>query len=58
MANDFRIVNLGDSVPWGQGLLESEKYDVIVKTTLAATHPVVTLERFAHSGAVIGAGTE
>jgi hypothetical protein len=57
MANDFRIVNLGDSIHWGQGLLEAQKYDVLVKTALAGKYPGVTLERFAHSGAVIGGGT-
>jgi lysophospholipase L1-like esterase len=57
MANSFRIVNLGDSVPWGQGLLEAEKYDILVKAALSAKYPGgVTLERSAHSGAVIGAG--
>jgi hypothetical protein len=54
MANGFRIMNIGDSVPWGQGLLETEKYDVLLKTALAAKFAGVTLERFAHSGAVIG----
>lgn len=57
MANTFRIVNLGDSVPWGQGLLEDEKYDVMIRNALLPSFPGgVTLERFAHSGAVIGAG--
>lgn len=52
----FRIVTLGDSIPWGQGLLEPEKYDVMVKEALASNHPEgVSLERRAHSGAVIGA---
>ncbi|HLK10733.1 MAG TPA: hypothetical protein VKW76_05095 [Candidatus Binatia bacterium] len=51
----FRIVTLGDSVPWGQGLLEDEKYDALVQAALAAAHPGITLERLAHSGAVIGA---
>jgi lysophospholipase L1-like esterase len=56
MANVFRIVTFGDSVPWGQGLIEAEKYDVQVKEALTAKFPGgVSLERFAHSGAVIGA---
>ncbi len=56
MAASFRIVTLGDSVPWGQGLLEAEKYDAMVRDTLASTFPGgVSLERLAHSGAVIGA---
>jgi hypothetical protein len=53
----FRIVNIGDSVPWGQGLAEGDKYDVLLKGALLAVHPEgVTLERFAHSGAIIGPG--
>jgi len=54
MANGFRIVNIGDSVPWGQGLLEAQKFDVLVREALRVTHPNITLERLAHSGAVIG----
>jgi len=54
--NGFRIVTLGDSIPWGQGLLDDEKFDVLVRNALAASHPEgVTLESLAHSGAVIGA---
>jgi hypothetical protein len=44
-----RIASLGDSVPWGQGLLESDKYDVFIAQTFNAT-----LQRKAHSGATIG----
>jgi lysophospholipase L1-like esterase len=56
MPDPFRIVNLGDSVPWGQGLLDGEKYDVLVKQALQSRFPGgVTLQRLAHSGAVIGA---
>src|SRR6266481_4913399 len=52
----FRMVTIGDSIPWGQGLLEDEKYDAMVKAALAPSHPGgMSLERFAHSGAVIGA---
>jgi hypothetical protein len=55
MANVFRIVTLGDSVPWGQGLLESEKCDVLVAEALKQRLPDVVLEpRLAHSGAIIG----
>jgi hypothetical protein len=46
----FRIVTLGDSIPWGQGLLEGEKYDAMVRDALGPTHPEgVSLERLAHS---------
>ena len=52
----FRILTLGDSVPWGQGLLEAEKLDVLVTAALdAKIAGGATLEpRLAHSGAVIG----
>ena len=53
----FRIITLGDSVTWGQGLLEDEKFDQLVLQVLLPLHPEgVTLERFAHSGAIIGPG--
>jgi hypothetical protein len=48
------MVSLGDSVPWGQGLSEDEKYDVLVRKALSATHPDSTCIRTAHSGAIIG----
>jgi lysophospholipase L1-like esterase len=52
----FRIVSIGDSIIWGQGLLPNEKLDRLVQQALLPTHPEgVTLEPFAHSGAVIGA---
>jgi len=55
MATTFRIVNLGNSVPWGQGLPDDMKYDVLVAEALRQNFPDVSLERLAHSGAVIGA---
>jgi hypothetical protein len=56
VANPFRIVALGDSIIWGQGLLPEEKFTTLVQRALLPTHPEgVTLELFAHSGAVIGA---
>jgi len=56
MANPFRIVALGDSIVWGQGLLPNEKFTELVRQALATKHPEgVTLESTAHSGAVIGA---
>ncbi len=52
----FTIVTLGDSIPWGQGLQEAEKFDTLVKDALTPDHPEgVVLKRVAHSGAVIGA---
>src|SRR5260370_4330752 len=56
MANPFRIVSLGDSVPWGQGLVEAQKYDSVVHGVLHARFPGgANLKRLAHSGAIIGA---
>jgi lysophospholipase L1-like esterase len=52
----FRIVSIGDSIIWGQGLLPNEKFDRLVQQALLPMHPEgVTLESLAHSGAVIGA---
>jgi lysophospholipase L1-like esterase len=57
MPNNFRIVTIGDSVIWGQGLLPAEKFSTLVQQALAPRFPDgVTLENLAHSGAVIGAG--
>lgn len=43
------ILTLGDSVPWGQGLIEEHKFDAIL-----AAAKGLPLVRAAHSGAVIG----
>jgi lysophospholipase L1-like esterase len=48
----FRIVSIGDSVIWGQGLLPDEKFNTLVRQALPGG---ATLESAAHSGAVIGA---
>jgi lysophospholipase L1-like esterase len=56
MPDKLRILTLGDSVTWGQGLLEPQKLDFLVQQALTHDHPEgVELERCAHSGAVIGA---
>jgi lysophospholipase L1-like esterase len=56
VANNFRIVCLGDSIVWGQGLLPNEKFNTLVQQALLPKYPGgVTLESVAHSGAVIGA---
>ena len=55
MATTLRIVTLGDSVPWGQGLPEEKRYDVLVREALRPKFPDISLEHIAHSGAVIGA---
>jgi lysophospholipase L1-like esterase len=50
----LRMVSIGDSVLWGQGLLSGEKFDVLVQAALCRQYPGgVTLEALAHSGAVI-----
>src|SRR5689334_7934291 len=51
MAN-FRMVVLGDSVNWGQGLETAEKFYSLVKVALSADECTL----LAHSGATIGAG--
>jgi lysophospholipase L1-like esterase len=56
MADSYRIVCLGDSIMWGQGLLPEEKIDRLVQQALQPRYPGgVTIENLAHSGAVIGA---
>ncbi|MEO7652254.1 MAG: SGNH/GDSL hydrolase family protein [Bryobacteraceae bacterium] len=52
------MVVLGDSVPWGQGLGEQQKYQFIVENELAARYPDISKVALAHSGAVIGAGLD
>jgi hypothetical protein len=57
MPNNFRIVSMGDSIVWGQGLLPQEKFSTLVQQALLPRFPGgVTLENLAHSGAIIGAG--
>jgi hypothetical protein len=47
------IFTIGDSVSWGQGLIEPHKFDVIVANSKARQ-----LKRSAHSGATIGTRTD
>jgi lysophospholipase L1-like esterase len=55
----YRIVTLGDSVLWGQGLLEEEKLDTLLCGELRTSKGLAaSLERVAHSGAVIRGGTD
>jgi len=53
----FRIASFGDSIVWGQGLLESDKFTMLVADTITARRggsiAVFALDRFAHSGAVL-----
>lgn len=55
----LRIAVFGDSVPWGQGLLEQDKYRTLVAEGLAArpgSAPQEPPAVLAHSGATIGVG--
>lgn len=54
MPDPIRIVTFGDSVPWGQGLPNDHKFDSLIQAHLIAHGHPATLERHAHSGAVIG----
>jgi hypothetical protein len=44
---------MGDSVQWGQGLADPDKFDVLVAAAVGGAAPA-TITRLAHSGAVIG----
>jgi hypothetical protein len=48
------LVVFGDSVPWGQGLLDQHKYAALVRDQLAAHGHDLTVRMVAHSGATIG----
>jgi hypothetical protein len=48
------VVVLGDSVTWGQGLLDEHKLGAIVALALSTEEQQVVVRMHAHSGAVIG----
>ena len=48
---------IGDSVPWGQGLLAGQKMHALVRDAIAAQQGPVPCLQLAHSGAVIGVGS-
>ncbi len=50
----FKIVVLGDSVMWGQGLFEHQKIHTLVAAELASSGFIVHTVLKAHSGAIIG----
>ncbi|MGO9605546.1 MAG: SGNH/GDSL hydrolase family protein [Candidatus Binataceae bacterium] len=52
------MVALGDSVVWGQGLTEENKFTSLVCFSLQQKFPGLQVEMLAHSGAVIGVGIE
>jgi IPT/TIG domain len=53
----FRIASFGDSIIWGQGLLETQKFTMLVADAVTArrngTIAVFALDRCAHSGATV-----
>jgi hypothetical protein len=52
----FRLVVLGDSIQWGQGLPEESKFSELVRARIEIElpRPAVLVHRYAHSGASIG----
>ncbi len=54
MNANSRIVTLGDSVSWGQGLLPQHKFANLVAATFGASTSGNNF-MMAHSGAIIGA---
>jgi lysophospholipase L1-like esterase len=52
----MRIVALGDSIVWGQGLLTDQKFTTLVHTGLNGNAQDGSLTVLAHSGATIGVG--
>jgi hypothetical protein len=56
--DDYYMVITGDSVAWGQGLFEQDKYYSIIEQFLIQKYPGSTVMKkiLAHSGATIGIG--
>jgi hypothetical protein len=52
----LNMVVFGDSVAWGQGLLEQQKFHTIVGNEIKARYPSITINKqnYAHTGADIG----
>jgi hypothetical protein len=48
----YKILTLGDSVMWGQGLLQQHKFSQLVADRLAGSGKTVELAALPHSGAV------
>lgn len=55
---DIRMVVMGDSVPWGQGLEPAEKFHSLVKVALTGSDCDQSCTLLAHSGATIGVGVD
>jgi hypothetical protein len=56
LTGTFNLLVLGDSIQWGQGLREAEKFHSLVEAELRARNPGLDVRKtvLAHSGAVIG----
>jgi len=54
VAAAYKMLVLGDSVTWGQGLATNQKMHDLVRAKLSQTKGAVTCTMLAHSGAVIG----
>ena len=52
----YKILTLGDSVMWGQGLLQQHKFSQLVADRLAGAGRTVELAALPHSGAVVCLG--
>lgn len=57
-ARQLNMIVLGDSAAWGQGLADSEKYSMLVRSALQTRlgRPVA-MRNYAHSGAIIEANS-
>jgi hypothetical protein len=55
----YRILAIGDSVMWGQGLLDQDKLVTRVQAWIQQFHPTFDVQKtiLAHSGAIIGVGS-
>jgi lysophospholipase L1-like esterase len=55
----YNILALGDSVVWGQGLLDADKFVSRAAAWVRQFHPTLTVTKtvLAHSGAIIGANS-
>lgn len=54
----FLLLVVGDSVGWGQGLVEADKFHSIVERSIRESHGGIGVQKLvrAHSGAIIGLG--
>src|SRR5258708_1386638 len=59
MPRPYRILAIGDSVIWGQGLLDQDKVVTRVQNWIQQFHPEFDVQKkiLAHSAAIIGVGS-